>query len=139
LADRQRRVPGGETGQAPSLQKSNLALGGGTGALLWGGSGYGPDEDAWGSVGVGEWHVDVFEDGLGSDAFYTIRGLDEVVAGAAGLFAAESVGKNEWLTELTSTHQETGAIDGPVAFKIHGAFFHPSAGLGRFWLSGFWL
>jgi hypothetical protein len=41
------------------------------------------------------------------------------------------------LGELTSAHQETGAIDGPVAFKIHGAFFHPSAGRGRFWLSGF--
>ena len=88
---------------------------------------------------VCEWHVDVFEDGLGGDAFYTVRGLDEVVAWAAGLFAAESVGKNEWLGELTSTHQETGAIDGPLAFKIHGTFFHPLAGLGRFWLSGFWL
>jgi hypothetical protein len=90
-------------------------------------------------VGVCEGNVDVFEDGLSRDAFYAVRGLDEVVAGTAGLFAAESVGENEWLGELTSTHQETGAIDGPVAFKIHGAFFHPSAGLGRFWLSGFWL
>jgi hypothetical protein len=26
---------------------------------------------------------------------------------------------------LTSAHQKTGAIDGPLAFKIHNAFFHP--------------
>lgn len=88
-------------------------------------------------MGVCERHVDVFEDGSSGDASYAVRGLDEVVAGTAGLFPAESVGKNEWLSELTSAHQETGAIDGPLDFKIHGAFFHPSAGLGRFWLSGF--
>ncbi len=42
-----------------------------------------------------ERHVDVFEEGLSGDPFYSGRGLDEVIAGLAGLFAAESVGKNE--------------------------------------------
>src|SRR5882762_4604074 len=73
-----------------------------------------------------ERHVDVFEEGLSGDPFYSGRGLDEVIAGLAGLFAAESVGKNERFGKLTSAHQKTGAIDGPLAFKIHNAFFHPT-------------
>ena len=73
-----------------------------------------------------ERHVDIFEEGLSGDPFYSGRGLDEVIAGLAGLFAAESVGKNEWFGKLTSAHQKTGAIDGPLAFKIHNAFFHPT-------------
>ena len=40
-------------------------------------------------------HIDIFEEGLGGDALYAAGGLDEVVAGTAGLFATESVGKNE--------------------------------------------
>lgn len=80
-------------------------------------------------------HVDVFEGGSGGDAFDAAAGLDEVVSGTAGLFAAESVGKNEWFGELTGAHQKTGAVDDPLAFRIHGAFFHPSAGLVRFRLS----
>jgi hypothetical protein len=27
---------------------------------------------------------------------------------------------------LTSAHQKTGAIDGPLAFDIHSAFLHPT-------------
>src|ERR1700704_1952802 len=73
-----------------------------------------------------ERQVDVFEEGLIGDPFYSGRGLDEVIAGLAGLFAAESVGKNEGFGKLTSAHQKTGAIDGPLAFKIHNAFFHPT-------------
>ena len=42
-----------------------------------------------------EGHVDIFEEGLSGDPSYSGRGLDEVIAGLAGLFAAESVGKNE--------------------------------------------
>ena len=74
-----------------------------------------------------ERHVDVFEEGLRGDPFYSGRGLDEVIAGLAGLFAAESVGKNEGFDKLTSTHQETGAVDGPLMFHIHSAFLssHP--------------
>jgi hypothetical protein len=116
------------------------ASGGSTGAIFWGGAGNRPGEDARRSIGwdsgLNSWgretklrgcerHVDIFEDGLGGDSSYTVRGLDEVVAGPAGLFAAKSVGKDEGFGELTSAHQETGAVDGPFTFKIHSAFFHP--------------
>jgi len=70
--------------------------------------------------------VDVLEEGLSGDTSYAGRGLDEVIAGLAGLFAAESVGKNEGFGKLTSAHQKTSAVDGPLAFKIHNAFFHPT-------------
>jgi hypothetical protein len=62
---------------------------------------------------------------LGGDPSYAIRGLDKIVAGLAGLFAAESVGKDEWFGELTSTHQETGAVNGPLTFQIHKCFLSP--------------
>jgi len=129
-----------ETGQAPSLQTKS---GGGTGAIFWRGAGHGPGEGGGRSIGLDsrlnscpreaelrgcERHVNVFEEGLGDDPSHAVRGLDEVVAGPAGLFAAERVGKDERFGELTSAHQKTGAIDGPWVFKIHGAFFHLSAG-----------
>ena len=127
--------------------------GGGADAIFWRGAGYGPGEDArrsiawdaglnswdWGTkLGGCERHVDVFEENLPGDPSYAVRGLDEVIAGAAGLFAAESIGKDERFGELTSAHQEAGAVDSPLTFEIHKHFFHPSAGPGfRFWLSGF--
>jgi hypothetical protein len=123
--------------------------GGGTVAIFRRGSGHGPGEDGGRSIGLKsglnsalnsrltfsrrgkelrlcERDVDVFEEGLGGDPAYAVRGLDEVVAGPAGLFAAESVGKNERFGKLTSAHQKTGAVDGPLAFDIHSAFFHPT-------------
>jgi hypothetical protein len=123
--------------------------GGGTVAIFRRGSGHGPGEDGGRSIGLKsglnsglnsrltfsrrgkelrlcERDVDVFEEGLGGDPAYAVRGLDEVVAGLAGLFAAESVGKDERFGELTSAHQKTGAVDGPLAFDIHSAFFHPT-------------
>src|SRR6202521_6466443 len=72
-----------------------------------------------------ERHVDVFEEGLRGDPFYSGRGLDEVIAGLAGLFAAESVGKNEGFDKLTSAHQKTGAVDGPLSFQFHSASLSP--------------
>jgi hypothetical protein len=72
-----------------------------------------------------ERHVDVFEEGLSGDPSYSGRSLDEVIAGLAGLFAAESVGKNEGFDKLTSAHQKTGAVDGPLMFHIHSAFLSP--------------
>jgi hypothetical protein len=33
---------------------------------------------------------------------------------------------------LTSAHQKTSAVDGPLAFKIHNAFFHPIRFVFRF-------
>jgi hypothetical protein len=127
------------------------ASGGSTGLIFWRGAGHGPGKDGGSSIGLNSWgretklrgcerHVDIFEDGLGGDPSYAVRGLDEVVAGPAGLFAAKSVGKDEGFGELTSAHQETGAVDGPFTFKIHSAFFHPSAGqvfVFGFQVSGF--
>src|SRR5208282_2757376 len=87
---------------------------------------------------ISDRHVDVFEAGLGGDSFYAVGGFYEVVSGTARLFAAESVGKDQRFGELTSAHQKTGAVDGPLAFTIHSHFFHPSARAGvGFWLSGF--
>jgi hypothetical protein len=71
-----------------------------------------------------QWDIDVFEKRSGGDASQAVRGLDDVVAGSAGLLAAESVGKDERFGKLTSPHQETCAVNGPLSFGIHGKFFH---------------
>jgi len=67
-------------------------------------------------------NINVFEEGFGDDGSDAAGGLGEVVAGAAGLLATESVGENQRFSELTSTHQETGAVNGPLAFEIHAVF-----------------
>ena len=126
----------------------NLAICRGTGSMFWRGAGHGVAREGGWSVGRHffrnsdlnfdlnsrrrrmkrrgcERHVDVFEDGLGGDSSYAVRGLDEVVPWTAGLFAAESVGKDEWLSELMSAHEKTGAVDGPTAFRIHSCFLSP--------------
>jgi hypothetical protein len=136
-----------------ALSYVSAASGGGADAIFWRGAGHGPSMDGGRCIGMnlgvnsglnsglksglkfGKWgmklrgrerQVDVFEEGLSGDPSYSGRGLDEVIAGLAGLFAAESVGKNERFGKLTSAHQKTGAIDGPLAFHIHNAFFHPT-------------
>lgn len=93
----------------------------------------------WGTKpGGGERHVDVFEEELGGDPSHAVRGLDEVIAGAAGLFATKSVGKDERFGKLTSVHQEAGAVNGPLIFEIHKFFLSHLGRAGvRFWLSGF--
>jgi hypothetical protein len=56
------------------------------------------------------------------------------------LFAAESVGKDERFGELTSVHQEAGAVDGPLVFEIHKYFLSPlgsAGGVSGFQVSGF--
>jgi hypothetical protein len=78
-------------------------------------------------------HVDVFEQLTSRDAPYAVGGLHNVVAGLTALFAAECVGKQERFGELTSPHQKTCAIDGPIAFGIHIAFFRCRR--GRFGLA----
>ena len=93
-------------------------------------SGDGPGWDGWRSTVLDERDVDVFEEGSGGDAADAFLGLYEVVTGKAGLFAAKNVGEDEWFGELTGAHQKTGAVDGPLAFYIHGAFFHPSRRAG---------
>jgi hypothetical protein len=84
--------------------------------------GWGPDEAALRSKRLCKRHIDVFEEGFGNYRFYAAGGLDEIVAGTAGLFATESVDKNERFGELKSSHQETGAVNGPLAFQIHEGF-----------------
>ncbi len=64
-------------------------------------------------------HIDIFEQGLIGDALYTIRKFDEIIAGLARLFAAEGIGEDNWFGELTSTHQKTGAVDGPLTLSVH--------------------
>jgi hypothetical protein len=61
-------------------------------------------------------HVDILEERLAGYPFYPARGLDQVVAGETGLFAAQSVGEDEWLGKLTGAHDEAGVVDGPLAF-----------------------
>jgi len=73
-----------------------------------------------------ERNVDIFEKGLRGDASHPVRGLDNVVTGAAGLFATKSVGKDQGFGELTRAHQETGTVNDPLTFNIHNAFFHHS-------------
>jgi hypothetical protein len=106
--------------------------------IFWRCSGYGSAEDGGCFVGLirlaGERYVNVFKDGLGSDAAYAVRGLDQVIAGASGLFAAERVGEDEWFGELTGAHQETGAVYGPLVVWIHGGLVS-SSGV-RFQVSG---
>ena len=130
------RLAGGpETWPYPNVP---VLSGRGAEATFGRGAGDGPGEDARRSIGRNsalnsccwemklcgrERHIDVFEGSFSDDRSDTGRGLDEVIAGLAGLFAAESVGKNEWFSKLTSAHQKTGAIDGPLAFRIHNASF----------------
>lgn len=64
-------------------------------------------------------HINIFEQGSVGDASHTVGELDEIIASAAGLLAAKGVGEGEWLGELTSAHQESGAVDGPLTFRIH--------------------
>jgi hypothetical protein len=93
--------------------------------IFWRCSGYGSAEDGGCFVGLirlaGERYVNVFKDGLGGDAAYAVRGLDQVIAGTAGLFAAEGVGEDEWFGELAGAYEKTGAVYGPLVVWIHGA------------------
>ena len=123
-----------ETGQSPSQPRFlDDVLGGGAGANFWRGSSHGPGEDAGRSMCLCQGGIDVLEEDLGGDPCYALGGFDEVVAGAAGLFAAESVGKNEGFGELPSAHQEAGAINGPLACKIHSVFYPRAGPMFRFW------
>lgn len=63
-------------------------------------------------------HIDVFEGHAGHDAAEAVRRLDKIVAGLAGVFAAEDVSKNQRLGELTGAHQKAGVVDGPWTFNV---------------------
>lgn len=84
-----------------------------------------------------EWHVDVFEDSARSNTAKTQRRFDEVVARQARVFAAQIVGEKERFGELTSVHEETRAVDGPLAFNVHNIFTPYGEGGGS--LASFWL
>jgi hypothetical protein len=66
-----------------------------------------------------DWDVDIFKDSAWSDAAKTQGRLDEIIAGHAGMFAAQWVSKEERFGQLTGAHQETRAVYGPWAFYIH--------------------
>lgn len=70
-----------------------------------------------------EGYVDILEERPGSDTSNPPGGLNQIVSGLAGLFSAQGVDKEQRFGELTSMHKKTGAIDGPLAFKIHNASF----------------
>jgi hypothetical protein len=72
-------------------------------------------------------HIDVFEEAAWMNAAKAFARLDEVIAGLSRLFAAEGIDKDERLGELTGTHHEARAVDGPLIFNTH-KFFTP---LGR--------
>lgn len=57
--------------------------------------------------------VDVLEDLPGRDAQHTVGGFDEVVALAAGVLTAESVGEGEAGGELFGCDQKASAIGNP--------------------------
>lgn len=68
---------------------------------------------------IGQGDVNVLKDFARGDAKATFGGFDEIVAGFAGVFAAESVDENHAFRESTSAHEKTGAVDSPILFTIH--------------------
>ena len=74
---------------------------------------------------VGCWfqgNIDAFKKPARSDAEKAVENLNQVVAGLAGLQAAEGVGENQGVGKLTSTNDETSAINGPIIFQGHRHF-----------------
>ena len=61
-------------------------------------------------------NVNVFEDLARGDAEDTIGGLDQIVAFATAVLAAEVIGEAEAGTELLSLDQKTGAIGLPFHY-----------------------
>ena len=66
-----------------------------------------------------QWHIDVFELSARTNAAEPFRGLDNVVARLAGMFAAEGVGKSERLGQLTGSNNEARAVNVPCTFHLH--------------------
>ena len=58
-------------------------------------------------------HVNVFEYCSGSDATAAVRGLDQVVAGSATMFASQSIHENTRLGNLLGFDEKARAIDFP--------------------------
>lgn len=66
-----------------------------------------------------QWHIDVLELSARTNAAEPFRGLDNVVARLAGMFAAEGVGKSERLGQLTGSNNEARAVNVPCIFNLH--------------------
>jgi hypothetical protein len=64
-------------------------------------------------------NIDVLEEVTWTNAPESFRGLDEVVAGLSGMFAAEGVGENEGFSNLACTYNKACAVDGPCTFNFH--------------------
>jgi hypothetical protein len=73
-----------------------------------------------GAGGGPERYVDVFEEMARSDTAQAIGRLDQVVAGLAGMFAAQDVGEDERSCESTGVHKEASAVGGPWSWFVHG-------------------
>jgi len=63
--------------------------------------------------------VDILEDLTGSDAQNTVGGLDEIVALASGVQAAENIGEGEAGAELPGFDEEAGAVSDPWTCCFH--------------------
>ena len=82
-------------------------------------------------------NIDVLEEIAWTNATKPFRGLDEVVAGLAGMLAAEGVGENEGFSNLTCTYNKACAVDGPCTFNLHKA--SPVGGRAAPSCQDFWL
>lgn len=66
-----------------------------------------------------ERYINVFELSLRHDATAAQRCLNEIVARLSGMFTTERVDEGKRLSELTGSHDKTGAVDGPWGFHVH--------------------
>ena len=77
-------------------------------------------KQGWGGASGGaQRYVNVFEEMARSDTAQAIGGLDQVVAGLSGMFAAEGVGEDERGGEFTGVHEEASAVGGPWCLSVH--------------------
>ena len=64
----------------------------------------------------GERNINVFKKNAAGDPSNTIRSFEKIISGLAAMFAAEGIGKNEGLGELTRAHEKSGAVNIPITF-----------------------
>ena len=69
-----------------------------------------------------ERHVDIFKESAAGNAANAVGSFDDIVAGTTGVFAAEGVGEDERLGELTGADEKARAINVPGILIFHGAY-----------------
>ena len=78
------------------------------------------------SIGYGarrlQGYVNVLEGFARSNAADAFTEFNQVIANLAGMFAAQRVGEDERLGELTCLHEKASAIDVPRVFHVHKLF-----------------